>query len=231
MGWLVSIRPRSIRYWSRFSDKGWYWGRRLRMENKTQNYLLLELPPQDTCIDKTKSAECFTCDLHYNRILEWLDKRESVPPRSPAEVGCLFAVRLYAPGRFGCLHAGPCRAVCPVRTEKKRGSPVCHTTNALPHSQLACDSSATSCQATSANVSLCTDKYVQLAAFLDPGSGRRFAKVIRGKFCKASSALQPGFLGKDIVLLAHMSGIQNARDQGHISHVTEVSWSTSCQIR
>ena len=30
MGLVVSTRPRSMRYWSRFRDRGWYWGRRLR---------------------------------------------------------------------------------------------------------------------------------------------------------------------------------------------------------
>lgn len=91
-------------------------------------------PSQITCVDEAKFAECFTCDLHCIHILEWQDKREFDHLQSPAEVGCLSAVRLYAPGRFCCPHAGPCLAACPARTEKKRGSPVCHTKSTLSHS-------------------------------------------------------------------------------------------------
>lgn len=66
---------------------------------------------------------------------------------------------------------------------------------------LACVTAA-GCLATLANVLLCKDlNVVKLTSFLEPGSGRRFAKVIRGKFCKASNALPPAFFVKDMLLL------------------------------
>lgn len=42
MGLVVSTRPRSIRYWSRFRERGWYWGRRLRKKA----FLLIDLSPE-----------------------------------------------------------------------------------------------------------------------------------------------------------------------------------------
>lgn len=46
-----------------------------------------------------------------------------------------------------------------------------------------------------------TNGTITLTSCLDPGSGRKFAKVIRGSVCKTSIALPPGFLGKDMFLL------------------------------
>lgn len=61
---------------------------------------------------------------------------------------------------------------------------------------------------------------IDRTAFLAPGSGRRFAKVIRGRFCNASKALLPVFFVKDMFQTLTCQRLPN---QGHDGHVTEVT--------